>query len=93
LIIHDESRKEDDFTDSLDGNIVQINIGRYSDLLGISKAKLRALILENFLKHIGVYKGYEADFYARLKALQEFSDFAAAFRAYRDQFIGMDEEI
>jgi hypothetical protein len=45
LIIHDESRKDNDFTTSNYDNIVQISLGRYNDLLGVSRAKLRSLIV------------------------------------------------
>ena len=36
LILHDESKRDSNFTTTQDGNIVKIMISRYTDLLGIS---------------------------------------------------------
>ena len=88
LIIHDENRKEDDFDSSLDGNIVQIRLGRYNNLHGIPRSNLRTLIIKNFLGYIGKFKVYQTDISSRLKSLEEFSDFVARFRDFRDQSKG-----
>jgi hypothetical protein len=49
LIIHDEGRRDNSFSTSQDGNIVNIMLSRDRDLLGIPKAQLRNLILQLFL--------------------------------------------
>ena len=92
MIIHDESRKDNSFTATLDGNIVKIMISRYSDLLGIPKANLRNTIIKHYLRHIGDFKAYESDIPARLNSLKEFTEFASGFRAYRKRFMEAEEE-
>ena len=69
MIVHDESRRDNSFTTSQDGNIIKIMLSRYSDLLGIPKANMRNLIVQHYLKHIGDFKAYESSIPARLKSL------------------------
>jgi exoribonuclease II len=92
LIIHDEGRRDNSLTISQDGNIVKILFSRYSDLLEISKAKLRDTIVQHFLKHVGDFKAYESNIPARLNSLKEFSEFASEFRAYRAEEMKGEEE-
>jgi hypothetical protein len=84
LIIHDESRKDKNFTSLIDGNIVQITLTGFDNLLDLTRANLRNMILKKFFEYIGDSKGYEENISARLKSLQEFTEFAAGFQAYRN---------
>jgi hypothetical protein len=92
LIIHDEGRRDNGLTISQDGNIVNILFSRYSDLLEISKAKLRDTIVQHFLKHVGDFKAYESNIPARLNSLKEFSVFSSGFSAYRAEEMKGEEE-
>ena len=92
MIIHDESRRDNTFTTSQDGNIVKIMLSRYADLLELPKANMRNTILQQYLKYIGDYKAYESNIPARLNSLKEFSDFASSFRAYRNKLMESEKE-
>jgi hypothetical protein len=91
LIIHDESRKDYNFTSSIDDNIVQITLTGFDNLFDLTRANLRNLILKKFLNYLGDSKGYEENISARLKSLQEFTEFAASFQAYRNKNREMEE--
>ena len=69
LIIHDEARKDNNFTASQDGKNVIIKLSSYNDLLGIPKANLRNLIIDHFRKHVGEFNAYESNIPARLNSL------------------------
>ena len=92
MIIHDDSRRDNSFTSSQDGNIVRIMLSRFSDLLDIPKANMRNAILQHYLQYIGDFKAYESNIPARLKSLQNFSDFASGFNDYRTKLMEAEEE-
>jgi hypothetical protein len=82
VVIHDENRKDNSFSHKVDKDTIIMNIGRYGDILGITRNNMRDFVMQHFIKYIGDFKSYEYNIIERIRSLASFNDFVNRFRKY-----------
>jgi len=60
-------------------------IGRYADILEITRNNMRDFVMQHYLKYIGDFKKYEYNIIERIKSLASFNDFIKRFRKYKNK--------